>query len=103
MMTAKEAAKFTLASIRERNSLQELERHILEAAKGEQHELQLPIHIVAKIFGPLTADIINLPAKHPVPLRVAWAELLRHGYKVNFVQYSDGWCLDISWKSELTF
>lgn len=103
MMTAKEAAKFTLASIRERNSLQELEKHILDAAKNGQHELQLPIHQVAEIFGPMTADIINVPVRHPVALRVAWAELARAGYNVNFIQYSDGWSLDISWKAELTF
>ena len=103
MMHAKEAAKHTIAAIRERNSLQALEALILEAAKTEQHSLQIPIKRVAEIFGPLEAGDIGLPGRHPIPLRVAWAELGRAGYDVKFNQYIDGWCLDISWRTSLSF
>ena len=104
MMTAKEAAKHTIVAIKERNSLQELEALILNEAKAEQHCLQLPLHKVTEIFGEVTSDMVSVPARHPIPLRVAWSEMARAGYSVGFNQYSDlGWCLDISWKTELTF
>lgn len=103
IMTAQEAAKHTIASIRERNSLLDLEALIRDAANDERHTLSLTLEQVSSMFGQLPPCDVNLPATHPIPLRLARAELVRAGYDVNFSQGGKGWHLVISWKSSLSF
>lgn len=103
MMSAKEAAKHTLAAVREQNVVNALEDLIMNAAQEAQTQLHLSLDEVGAMFGEISPGEVSLPAQWPIPLRFAMTEMNRAGYDAGFAQYGDGWHLDISWKSELVY
>jgi hypothetical protein len=103
MISAKEAAKATIAAVRERNVLNEFENLILEAAKVGEHTLYVPLAKLNELVGDLEPCDFGIPGRHPIPLRLAWAEMHRNGFVLAFNQRGDSWYLDISWKSNIAF
>lgn len=103
MISAKEAAKATIAAIRERNVLNEFEQLILDAAKAGEHTLYLPLAKLNELVGDLEPPDFGIPGRHPMALRLAWAEMNKNGFSLAFNQRGDGWYLDISWKTDITF
>lgn len=103
MISAKDAAKVTIAAVRERNVLCGFENLILDAAKTGEHTLYISLVKLNELVGELDPSEFGLPDRHPVPFRLAWAELHRNGFSLAFNQRGDSWYLDISWKSAITF